>query len=265
MNDAMPTPIDVKLMNVTATLLYAAFAIGMVLAAGWWAARNQMFSIRAIEVRGELAHNNAVTLRANVTSRLDGNFFTVDLAKARGAFEAAPWVRRAVVRRDFPSGLHVLLQEHHPTAFWGAEGESTMVNSFGEVFEANVDDVTDQLPRLSGPDGQSGGVLAMYQTLDPEFAPLDVSIDTLHMSARGGWSLTLDSGAEIELGAGTTDEVIARTRRFVHTLTQVTSKYGRRAESIESADLRYADGYAIRLRGVTTTEAVKKKVVSEDQ
>jgi cell division protein FtsQ len=38
------------------------------------------------------------------------------------------------------------------------------------------------------------------------------------------------------------------------TLTQVVSRYGRAPSSIESADLRHENGYAIRLRGVSTTQ-----------
>jgi len=72
------------------------------------------------------------------------------------------------------------------------------------------------------------------------------------LTGRGGWTLHLDSGAIVELGRGTLDEVAARSRRFVHTITQVTSKYGRRPEALVTADLRHADGYAIKLRGVAT-------------
>ena len=46
--------------------------------------------------------------------------------------------------------------------------------------------------------------------------------------------------------------MLARTRRFVDTLTQVAGKHGRRAQMLESADLRHTDGYALRLRGVRT-------------
>jgi len=35
----------------------------------------------------------------------------------------------------------------------------------------------------------------------------------------------------------------------------VASRYGRTPEALVSADLRHADGYALRLRGVTTTGA----------
>jgi cell division protein FtsA len=40
-------------------------------------------------------------------------------------------------------------------------------------------------------------------------------------------------------------------QRFVSTLTQVASQIRRRADALESADLRHGDGYALRLRGVT--------------
>jgi cell division protein FtsQ len=59
----------------------------------------------------------------------------------------------------------------------------------------------------------------------------------------------LDSGADIELGRGTDDEVLARTERFLATLTQVTQRYQR---PLEYADLRHNDGYAVRLKGITT-------------
>ncbi len=48
----------------------------------------------------------------------------------------------------------------------------------------------------------------------------------------------------MELGRGTTDEVLQRTQRFVRTLTQVAQHYGRRADALESADLRHSGGYA---------------------
>jgi cell division protein FtsQ len=40
----------------------------------------------------------------------------------------------------------------------------------------------------------------------------------------------------------------------------VTSRYGRKPDALESADLRHVDGYAIRLRGVTTValDQIKK-------
>ena len=56
----------------------------------------------------------------------------------------------------------------------------------------------------------------------------------------------------VELGTGSAAEVLARTQRFVRTLTQVSARYGRGVDALQSADLRYPEGYALRLRGVGT-------------
>nr|MDP2190362.1 cell division protein FtsQ/DivIB [Rhodoferax sp.] len=253
MTDKLSTPFDVKLMNITASLLFVAFALMVVGALVGWAARHPVFAIRAIEVSGEVTHNNAVTLRANVAPRLSRTFFTLDLTRARLAFESVPWVRQALVRREFPNRLKVLLQEHKAVAYWGVERESRLVNSFGEVFEANVGEVEQEdLPRLHGPEGQAATVLAMYQTLQPLFEPMDLTLEQIELTGQGGWRARLDTGAVLVLGGGSMAEVLARTHRFLKTLTQVTSRYGRKPEALETADLRHQDGYAIRLRGVST-------------
>ena len=252
MAESIPVPFDVKLMNVTATLVYALFALVLLAAGAWWVLRQPFFPIAGIKVDGEVRHNNAVTLRANVTPQLAGNFFTVDLAKARAAFETVPWVRKAVVRREFPNKLRATLTEHVPVAHWGKEADSRLINGFGEVFDANVAEVDDQLPRLDGPLEQAGQVLGMYRVLQPLFAPHELEIDELKLSRRGSWSVVLDSGAVLELGRGRAEEVAARTQRFLTTVTPVARQYGRTLGSVEGADLRHNEGYALRLRGVTT-------------
>jgi cell division protein FtsQ len=260
MSAAMPVPLDVKLMNIAASAL---FVLGFALfaaAGAWWAVRHPLFAIAGITVQGETSHNSVPTLRANVAPQLAGNFFTIDLAAARQAFETAPWVRQAVVRREFPNRLRVQLQEHHAVALWGAEGESKLLGDRGEVFEANVGDVEqDDLPRLGGPEEQSPQVLAMYQAVKPLFEPLDLAVTQLALTPRGNWQVELDNGASVELGRGTPAEVTARAGRFIQTVTQVTSRYGRTPDSLLSADLRYGEGYALRLRGVATTGDTARK------
>ena len=261
MKMSLPTPLDVKLMNLSAFLLFLAFALLALTTTTLWLARQSVFSIRSISVGGDVTHNNAVTLRANVAPRLSGTFLTLDLQAAKRAFEAVPWVRQAVVRREFPNRLKVQLQEHQALAYWGVEGDSKLVNSFGEVFEANLGEVEqDALPSLNGPDGQAGAVLAMYQTLAPQFEAMDLTLEQLELSVHGGWRARLDNQALVELGGGSVADVQFRLQRFLKTLTQVSSRYGRRIDALESADLRHQDGYAIRLHGVTTqvADGVKK-------
>ena len=253
MNSALRSvalPLDVRLMNGLSLVLGLVFAFMLLGLAGAWLMRQSWFGLTAISVQGDLGHNNAVTLRANVAPRLAGNFFTVDLAKTRAVFESVPWVRKAVVQRQFPNRLKVTLQEHRAVAYWRPEGDSRLVNSFGEVFEANQGDVeADDLPQLEGPKGQAGLVLQAYRQLSPLFEKMDATVERLELTGQGSWRARLDSGAELELGHGSLDELQTRTQRFVSTLTQVVSRYNR---GLESADLRYGNGYAIKLRGVTT-------------
>lgn len=260
MSASVPQPFDVKLMNIAATAL---FVLGLALfaaAGAWWAVRHPAFAIAGITVEGEVTHNSAPTLRANVAPQLAGNFFTLDLAAARRVFEGVPWVRRAIVRREFPNRLRVLLQEHHAVALWGGESDPKLLNDRGEVFEANVGDVEqDDLPRLDGPDDQAGQVLAMYRAVKPLFATLDLAVQTLTMTPRGNLQVELDNGAVVELGRGTPAEITARAQRFVQTVTQVASRYGRTPEALVSADLRYGEGYALKLRGVATKDGDTKK------
>jgi cell division protein FtsQ len=252
-NSKTATPLDVKLMNGTAVVLFVAFVVLAVVAGGRWLGRMPVFAIQGITVTGDMNHNSPLTLRANVAPGLSGTFFSVDLARVRSAFEAVPWVRHAVVRREFPNRLRVELQEHVAVAYWGVDSDVRLLNSFGEVFEANVGEVEqDVLPKLSGPDGQSSEVLTMYQILAPLLVTVELPLEQLELSGRGSWRARLDGGAVIELGRGTPAEVTERLQRFLGTLTQVTTRFARAAGSVESADLRHTNGYAVKLRGVTT-------------
>jgi cell division protein FtsQ len=253
MNAAAPRPLDVRLMNMTLVVLLLTFAALGALAGVRWLARLSAFDIQGITVVGDTRHSNSITLRANVAPRIAGTFFSVDLSRVRAAFEAVPWVRHAVVQREFPNRLKVTLQEHQPVGLWGSDGDLRLINNFGEVFEANVGEVDqDNLPTLNGPDGRGAEVLGMFHALQPSFAAADLPIAQLELSGRGSWSVKLETGASIELGRGTVEEVQVRTNRLLKTMTQVVSRYGRQASAIESVDLRHENGYAIRLRGIST-------------
>jgi len=248
-------PADIRLMNAIANVIGALAMLVLAAFIVMWVARQPLFAIRGIDVDGDVGRNSVATIRANAVPRLAGNFFTLDLGTAQRAFEAVPWVRQAVLHRVWPNKLQVRLEEHRAVALWvatGSEDESdTLVNNFGEVFEANLGDVEDDaLPTLRGPEGESAHMLAVWGRLKKVFAPLDVGIDTLELSGRGSWRAKLDSGAEIELGRGSDAEVAERTQRFVSTVTQVTQRFQR---PLEYADLRHNEGYAVRLKGISTT------------
>jgi cell division protein FtsQ len=245
-------PADVRLLNMTASVLFVVGALLMAALALMWLIRQPAFTIRSVRVEGEVMRNSVSTIRANAMPQLAGNYFTLDLAKGQRAFEAVPWVRQAIVQRVWPNRLAVKLEEHRPAALWATkDGDDQLVNEQGEVFQANLGDVEDEaLPTLQGPEGSSAEALGMYRKLVPVFERLEMHIDTLDLSSRGSWRAEFDSGAEVELGRGSDDEVVARSERFVATVTQVIERYQR---PLVYADLRHNEGYALRLKGITTT------------
>ena len=99
----------------------------------------------------------------------------------------------------------------------------------------------------------------MYQTLLAPLSRVGMELVQVELSARGNWRIGLESGARLELGGSDKAAVLQRTERFLQTLPAVAQRYGRNAGSLEYADLRYEQAYALRLRNVTTLAMAKPK------
>lgn len=251
MSERAPLPFDVRIMQTAAAALWVVWAVMMVLAAGLWLARHEIWSIDTIEVKGQVQHQSEVILRAHLAHRLQGTLINIDLQEVRQLVEALPWVRRAEVIRVFPNRLRLVIEEHQAVAWWGEAQAGRILNSHGEIFEAVADEQwAADWPELSGPDAYSSTVWQVYQRLNPMFQPLQRDVVRLEHDARGTWRLQLDSGARIELGRGDVAALTQRTQVFTDTVQRLAARYGQR--DIETADLRYPNGYALRLRGVTT-------------
>ena len=255
---AMPLPMDVRLMTGVTSVLGWALVAAALMAGGLWAVRHPVWSIKAIEVHGDLKHQNEVTFRAHMASKLRGSFLTLDLDEVKQVFESVPWVRAAVVERAFPNRIRVTVQEHQAVAWWGQDGSSKLVNRQGEVFEASADDDdTDVLPQLAGPDDQAPRVKALFERLKPLFDATDTTVQRLELTAQGSWRLVLDNAAHMELGRGEPSDIEARVNRYLSTVGQVTQQHGRR---VLAADLRYPSAYAVRLQGITTVDPSAPKL-----
>jgi cell division protein FtsQ len=252
---AMTVPGDVRAMNLLTALLVIV-AIGFIAHNVWeLMKRSPMFALRSIEVVTPLTRATVPSMRAVAASRVAGNFFSLDLDHARAAFEAVPWVRRAQVRRVWPDGLRVSIEEHRAAAIWdGGEGDDKLVNEYGEIFEANLGDVEEeQLPMLGGPEGSARQLLTMHEQLRPVLAPLQTGVEHLKLSRRGSWQVELGNGVVAELGRGAdggdATEVLDRTTRFVRTYTQVAQRFG--DAKLLHVDLRHVNGYAVQFEGIT--------------
>jgi cell division protein FtsQ len=225
------------------------------------------FSISSMKILGDSQFHNALTLRANVLPQLTGNYFNLNLQKTQQAFEALPWIRSAVVQREFPNQIKVSLTAHTPIARWTSLDTATptesktavdieqLLNVQGEVFETSGGQIdTDNLPSLSGPVRRAAEVLSLYQGLQSSLQTTAQGstrqIVQLSLNPLGMWRAVLDNKATLELGSGNKEEMMVRTTSWLMAAPQVTNKYN--AHDLQSVDLRYPNGFATRLAGITT-------------
>jgi cell division protein FtsQ len=166
-----------------------------------------------------------------------GTVFTVDLDSVRGGFEKLPWVRAVEVRRQWPPGLRVVLEEHVALARWGG---LALVNTHGELFEAATDRA---LPVFVGPSGSAPEIAARYGAFSRLLAPLGQRVTQVSVSPRRSWLIRLDGGLAIALGRERMEE---RLDRFVAVYERSVGALPRRPAYV---DLRYPNGFAVRVVG----------------
>jgi len=202
-----------------------------------WFLAPERFPVSQVEIRGHLKSTTRAEIEAALP-RVAGNFFAADLAEVRARVERLPWVRRVAVRRVWPAGLEVTLEEHVALARWGGGDEmSRLVNVQGEVFSARSKEA---MPAFVAPPGTSAEVARRYRRFAEIVAPLDTKIDRVVLSPRHAWQLRLANGQHLMLGRDI-EAAEARLRQFVDIYPR---KFDRKRH--EYVDLRYPNGFALR-------------------
>jgi cell division protein FtsQ len=74
-----------RLLNALAGALTALALVVFASAALLMLLRSPLFPLRAVELRGSLAHTTRAEVEEALRGRVDGNFFGVDLAEPRAA------------------------------------------------------------------------------------------------------------------------------------------------------------------------------------
>lgn len=239
---------DVKLLNTVANALFAALLLLLLASGVWWLIQRPMFTLKVIRIEAaeqpELRHVNALTIRDGAIPRIKGNFFTTNLDSVRAAFEAVPWVRKASVQREWPNKLIVRLEEHTALGTWGEQGRLLSVK--GDVFTANLAEAEEDaaLIAFDGPDGSEKEVLARYLDLKSWFSRGGLAPESVQYSNRYAWSVKLNNGMRVELGREQTSTTLKeRVDRLMAVYPQLVASL---QESIESVDMRYPNGLALK-------------------
>lgn len=223
-----------SLMNWVSSLLFALSVVAMLYAALYIVVHLPIFPLREVKVDGQLSHVSREQVKLIVARHLKGNFFTLDLVKARDAFEKLPWARKVSIRRRWPDKLEVVIEEHQELARWGS---IALVNTHGELFHAASGS---DLPMFFGPGDGVVEVAAEYAEYSKILKGANLDIASLALTPRRAWQVTTRNGIVIELGR---IEMQPRLQKFVSVYSSTLVGLNKK---ITYADLRYPNGFAVR-------------------
>ena len=238
---------NARTLNLVANALFGLTLAACAASAVWWISQRPAFSLRTVDVEPRRGHAIRQlperVLGSALAQSARGNFFTVRLDDVRAVVETVPWVRRASVRRVWPAGLAVEIEEHRALALWGEDGG--VINTEGELFYANLAEAEEDgpLPRLSGPPGTELLVTTRFSEIGSVLMPAGLKPVMLALSERHAWTVKLDDGTTLLLGRDREHSFEKRIARWIETYPEVQSQLNRRAALI---DLRYPNGFAIR-------------------
>lgn len=222
-------------LNRAANVLFATAALLVVYGAAWLTVRLPVFALREVHVIGASGHVTRTQVESIVHNEFAGTFFTLDLPRVRRGFEKLPWVREVNLRRRWPARLEVSVVEHIPLARWG---NHALVNTHGEVFHAAYNG---KLPTFIGPAGTSKEISIQYDFFRRHLSALGTTPVLVQLTPRRAWQVKLESGPTLELGR---EDIEARLARYIAVHERTVGALKRR---IDLVDLRYANGFAVRI------------------
>lgn len=238
------------LMDLIADFFFAVGGLLLLWSVMIWLQQLPAFSLRHLVLVDATSKVSSQQIDYVAKTTIAGNFFTVDLAAARAAFQSLPWVRKAELRRVWPDTLELTLEEHQAAARWTPhDGEQRLVNTYGEVFVADLDESGEAaaLPEFVGPENSAQRVLVRFHEISSALRPIARMPTNLVLSSREAWRAELDDGLTLELGRDQAKQNIAdRLARFTAAYPIVQAKIQALTKVV---DMRYPNGFAVRPRG----------------
>ena len=208
----------------------------------WHLLQADTLPIERVQVKGSFQYLVKKDLYAAIGELANSGFFSVDVRAVKQAAESLAWVDKASVRRVWPNILQVEIVEQVPLAIWK---DGRVVNRRGEVIDVEDGSRLSTLPVFNGPDGSSETLAKRFQLISKQLAELKLGVATLSISERRAWRVSLSNGLDLLLGRSANETQVARFADAYKTLLE------KQVEKIQSVDLRYTNGFAVRWKAVS--------------
>lgn len=164
--------------------------------------------VQRIVVEGRQKTSEAAVLAAIGVTTGDP-ILSFSAATARAKLEALTWVRSAIVERQLPGTIRVVLTERAPFAVWQNQGKFALIDRAGNVVtDSEIATFADKLPLVVGV-GAPQAAAALLDTLaqQPDLVPRVVA--AIRVGDRR-WNLCMTSGADVLLPEGAEAQALGK-------------------------------------------------------
>ncbi len=196
----------------------------------------QYFPIKEVKIAG-MQHVNHDEVQRMLMPLVNKGFFSVSVEHIRESLAQFPWVSDASVRRVWPNQIIIQVAEKVPLARWNDE---KLLSTSGQLFSPARDTYPVDLPQFVGPEGAQLSMMENYAQVSKVIAPLHFKMTRFELSPAHVWSLTFNNGIKVNIGH---KDILTRVSDFVKVYPKII---GTRANEVNSVDLRYSNGLAVR-------------------
>ena len=241
--------------RVTAGAVFKLLLVALLVAGGAYAALStpkvvEKVSSQHVEqviIEGDINFVSEQEVLTAVNSFISESLLLVDMVKIKQVLESMPWVRNVTIRREWPDTLVLNVMEEKAIARWG---DTRLLNQDGAIFAPDSIVGLEQLAILTGPDDSARQVMEHYQLFNQLLYQRGLKIAELSLNERGAWLLMLANGVLVNIGE---EDVMKRMRRLVAFLQPY---FLDQMATVESIDLRYTSGIAVKNKSMTGEEVV---------
>ena len=203
--------------------------------------------VEQVLIEGKVNYISEQEVLAAVNSFISESLLLVDMQEIKQVLETMPWIRSVTIRREWPDTMVLSVIEEKAIARWG---EKRLLNQDGAIIAPNNIIGLESLAILSGPPGTERKVMEQYQLFSQLLYQRGLKIAELDLNERAAWKLTLANGVHINIGKS---QLMEKMRRLVDFAKNSLIE---QMDEIESIDLRYTSGIAVKTKENNISEVV---------
>jgi cell division protein FtsQ len=205
---------------------------------------SQKFPIKTVRVYG-VQNVKEEDIKTTLIPLVNKGFFATNVDLIRDRILLQPWAADVLVQRQWPDQVDVTVVERKAVAHWSTDA---LLSDAGVLFTPKTSKLANaNLPIFIGPDGQHIMMLNYFNEMNRLLKPIHAKISYLELTPYLSWKMRLDNGVGIQIGHA---DVLKRLAQMVAVYPKVIGDY---AKDVESIDLRYSNGVAVKWKAPVRT------------